>query len=210
MISTDPWVWIAAFMTLCSYSLLYGENLFFHIGEYTFTATVVANQVVTAIPTLRSNFLPLFTGAKPWFIIPLLLGIMTLAIVWRKYAWIASFPYALILGTNTGIYLRGAVGTTIIGNLQAIMREGGLILTGSPTDQLGYAVRIILTVCGLIYLFFTLFLKGPLSRPTEYIRSFGKYAWLVFFALMIGNGVQQYSGLATSAINRLIRTWLGF
>jgi len=210
MISTDPWVWISAFLTICSFSLLYGDNPLFRIAEYTFTSTVVANSVVTSIPTLRDRFMPLFNGTKPWFIIPLALGIMSLFVVWRKYAWVASFPYALFLGVNTGISMRGAVGTTIIGNIRAVMQEGAAILIGSPTDQLGYVVRIVFTVSGMIYLFFTLFLKGSLAKPMGYVRTFGKYAWLVFMAIMIGNGVQQYSGLATSAMNRLIRTWLGF
>jgi hypothetical protein len=218
MISTDPWVWLSAFMTICSFTLLYGDNILFRIGEYTFTSVVVAHSVVTAVPSLQSRFTPLWTfltnpgakGADPWYIIPFILGIMAVFVVWRKYAWVASFPYAMFIGVATGTTLRGAVSATLLGNIKAVINEGGKLLIGNPADQLGYAVRIIFTISGLVYLFFTLFHKGPLNKPIEYIRTFGKYAWLIYMGLAIGNGVQQYSGLATSAMNRLIRQWLGF
>jgi len=210
MISTDPWVWLSALLTICSFTLLYGDNPLFRIGEYTFTSVVVAHSVVTAIPTLRDRFTPLLTWKNPLFIIPLILGFMALFVVWRRYAWLASFPYAMFLGVGTGITLRGTVTTTILGNLQTVMKEGARIFVGDPASQLGYVIRIIFTLTGLIYLFFTLFHKGPLSKPMEYIRTFGKYLWLIFMGISIGNGVQQYSGLATSALNRLIRQWLGF
>lgn len=210
MLSTDPWVWLSAFLTICSYTLLYGDNPFFRIGEYTFTAVVVAHSVVTGVSTLRDRFTPLFNWTKPWFIIPFILGAMALFVVWRKYAWVASFPYAMFLGVGTGVGLRGLVSANLLGNVKAVINEGTKVLVGNPADQLGYALRIIFTITGLIYLFFTIFHKGTLGKNMGYIRTFGKYAFLIFMGISIGNGVQQYSGLATSSMNRLIRQWLGF
>jgi len=209
MISTDPWVWVSAFMTICSFTLLYGDNILFRIGEYTYTCTVVAHSVVTGIPTITNYFYPLFTGAKPLMIFPLILGIMSIFVVWRKYAWIASFPYALFIGVGTGLTLRALVMTDILGNAQTTIKEAANILVGSPADQLGFAVRVIFTISATIYLFFTLFHKGPLSKPVGYIRTFGKYAFIIYLGISVGNGIMQQSGLATSAINRLIRQWLG-
>lgn len=210
MISTDPWVWISAFLTICSFTLLYGDNPLFRLGEYTFTAVVVAHSVVTGVSTLRDRFTPLFDMSKPLFIIPFILGAMALFVVWRKYAWLASFPYAMFLGVGTGVGLRGTVSATLVGNMRALMNEGAQVLLGDPVNQLGYAIRIIFTISGLIYLFFTMFHKGPVGKYVGYIRTLGKYAFLIYMGICIGNGVQQYSGLATSSMNRLIRQWLGF
>lgn len=209
MISTDPWVWLSAFLTICSFTLLYGDNPLFRIGEYTYTATVVAHSVVTGMQTLKSRFLPLFTGAKPILIVPLILGIMSLFVVWKKYAWLASFPIAIMIGVGTGLSLRALMATDVIGNINAVVSEAGKILVPPLSSQLGYFVRVVFTIAAVVYLLFTVFLRGPLSKPVEYIRTFGKYVFLAYLGLSVGNAVMQVSGLATSAINRLLRQWLG-
>ncbi|RLI34047.1 hypothetical protein DRO56_00165 [Candidatus Bathyarchaeota archaeon] len=196
-------------MTICSFTLLYGDNPLFRIGEYTYTATVVAHSVVTGIQTLRSRFLPLFTGAKPILIVPLILGIMSLFVVWKKYAWLASFPIAIMIGVGTGLSIRALMATDVVGNINAVVSEAGKILVPPLSSQLGYFVRVVFTIAAVVYLLFTVFLRGPLSKPVEYIRTFGKYVFLAYLGLSVGNAVMQVSGLATSAINRLLRQWLG-
>lgn len=209
MISTDPWIWISALLTICSFTLLYGDNPLFRIGEYTYAGTVIAHSVITGIQTLQSRYYPLMTGEKPLLIISFILGIMSLFVVWRKYAWLASFPIAIMIGVGTGISIRALMMTDIVGNVRATINEAGLILVGDPANQLGYFVRVVFTIGGIVYLLFTVFLKGPMSKPVEYIRTFGKYVFLTYLSLSVGNAVMQLSGLATSAINRLLRLWLG-
>ena len=196
-------------MTICSFSLLYGDNPLFRIGEYTYTATVVAHSVVTGMQTLRSRFLPLFTGANPLLIVPLILGIMSIFVVWKKYAWIASFPIAVLIGVGTGLSLRALMLTDIIGNMNAVVSETALIFVGPPVNQLGYFIRVIFTLAGVVYLLFTVFIRGPVSKPVGYIRTFGKYVFLSYLGLSVGNAIMQHSGLATSALSRLITQWLG-
>lgn len=209
MISTDPWVWVSALLTICSFSLLYGENPFFRLGEYTYTAIVVAHSVVTGISTLQSRFAPLISGAKPLLIIPLILGLMSIFVVWRRYAWIASFPIAIMIGVGTGLTMRALITTEILSNIAAVIRESALILVGPPINQLGYLIRVVFTITGVIYLLFTVGHKGPLEKPVSYLREVGKYAFLSYLGLSVGNAIMQHSGLATSAISRLLKQWLG-
>jgi len=209
MISTDPWVWISALMTICSFSLLYGDNALFRFGEYTYTAIVVAHSVVTGISTLQSRFLPLYTGAKPLLIIPLVLGLMSLFVVWRRYAWIASIPIAVMIGVGTGLSMRALIATEILSNIKAGIRESSMILVGPPITRLGYLVRVVFTITGVFYLLFTVGHRGKLSKPLSYLREFGKYAFLSYLGLSVGNAIMQHSGLATSAISRLLKQWLG-
>jgi len=209
MISTDPWVWVSALMTICSFSLLYGENPLFRFGEHTYTAIVVAHSVVTGVSTLQSRFAPLLSGAKPLLIIPLILGLMSLFVVWRRYAWIASFPIAVMIGVGTGLSMRALIATEILSNIAAVIREAGLIFDGPPVISLGYLVRLVFTITGVFYLLFTVAHKGPLNKPLSYLREIGKYAFLSYLGLSVGNAIMQHSGLATSAISRLIHQWLG-
>ena len=209
MISADPWVWLSALMTIFSFSLLYGDNPLFRIGEYTYTATVVAHSVITGISTLKSRFLPLFLGEKPLLIIPLILGLMSIFVVWRKYAYLASIPIAILIGVGTGLSIRALIATEILSNIRAVITEAGLIFVGPPVSQLGYLIRVVFTISGVFYLLFTVFHRGALSKPLSYIRNFGKYVFLSYLGLSVGNAIMQHSGLATSALNRLFKQWLG-
>lgn len=209
MISTDIWVWLSALLMLCILSLLYGENPFFTFAEHTYTAIVVAHAVVSGINVMSSRFTPLFTLEQPGLIIPFILGIMGIFVVWRKYAWVASFPIAIMLGVGTGLSIRGLVNTQILGNVRQLMTEFTMLLVGSPADKLGYIIRITFTFSGMIYLLFTVVLKPPLSKPLEYVRTFGKYVFITWIAVNIGTNIMGTSVYATNAVNRLIRDWLG-
>lgn len=209
MISTDPWVWVSAFLTLCSFTLLYGDNPLFRIGEYTYAATVVGHSVVTGIDTLRGQLLPLYTGVKPILVIPLVLGLLSLFVVWRKYAWLASFAFAVMIGVGTGISMRALMMTDLIGSIRSVVSETAYIFVGPPANQLGYLIRVVFTIVAVVYLLFTVFIRGPLSGPVGHIRTIGKYVFLIFLGLSVGNAIMQISGLATSAINRVLRSLLG-
>lgn len=209
MISTDPWIWVSALLTICSFSLLYGDNPLFRFGEYTYTAIVVAHSVVTGISTLQSRFSPLFSGAKPLLIVHLILGLLSLFVVWRRYAWVASIPIAIMIGVGTALSMRALIATEILSNITAVIRESSLILVGPPVTQLGYLIRVTFTITGVFYLLFTIGHKGPLSKPLSYLRELGKYVFLSYLGLSVGNAIMQHSGLATSAIMRVLKSWLG-
>ena len=210
MISMDPWVWVSAIMTICSFSLLYGDNKLFKFGEYTFIAVVIGHSVVTGIKTLQGNFLNLFNGKNLMLAIPLVLGIMVLFVAYKKYAWVASIPYSVLIGVNTGLIIRATLATDVIGTVRSTIAETGKIFVGSPTDQLGYLIRVIFTTVTLFYFIFTLFYQGTTGRFVGYLRTAGKYMLLLYLGVALGNTALQSSGLATSAINRLLRQWLGF
>ncbi|MBA7683734.1 hypothetical protein ES703_92115 [subsurface metagenome] len=209
MISTDPWVWLSALLTICSFTLLYGDNPFFRISEYIFVSVVVAHSVVTGMETIGLRFAPLFAGQQLHLIVPFILGLMSICVVWRKYAWLASFPIAILIGVGTGLSMRSLMRTDIVGNMKTIIKETALIFVGTPSSQLGYLVRVVFTLSGLFYLLFTIFPKGPLAKPVEYIRTFGKYVFLSYLGLQVGNDIVMFQGLVTSAIVRLFKTWLG-
>lgn len=210
MISTDPWVWLSALLTLCSYSLLYGDNKFFRFGEYVYVSTTIAHSVCTGITTIQGRFAPLWTGAQPSLIITFVLGLMSIFVVWRKYAWIASIPIAILMGVGIALSTRTMVATDIIGNMQSVISDAANVLsTAPPADRLGYLVRIICTIAGLFYFIFTMFHKGTLSKPVSYLSELGKYVLLTYLALQVGNDIMQFQGNVTASIVRLFSTWLG-
>lgn len=209
MISTDPWIWLSALLAISCFTLLYGDNILFRWAETTYTASVVGHSVVTGLITLRDRFYPLYTGQRPILIISFILGILSLFVIWRRFAWIASISMSVMIGVGTGLGLQTLMATDTIGNIRAVIRETGGILSGSPTDQLGNLIRIVFTMAALCYFLFILVPKGPVSKPFSWITTVGKYALIAYIGLSIGNTMQQFTGCATSSIYRIVGLWLG-
>jgi len=212
MISTDPWIWLSALLSLSCFSLLYGDNKFFRWAETTYTASVVGHSVVTGVLTLKDRLYPLYTGEKMLLIIPAVLGVLSLLVVWRKYAWMASISMAVLVGVGTGISIRTLMGTDIIGNARAIIGEASTIVAAdtSMATRLGYLIRVVFTLTAFVYFLFTIFpKKGPSVPAFNVIRDVGKYALIVYMGISLGNSFQQFIGTATSAIFRLTGLWLG-
>jgi hypothetical protein len=212
MISTDPWIWLSALLSLSCFSLLYGDNKFFRWAETTYTASVVGHSVVTGVLTLRDRLYPLYTGEKLLLIVPAILGVLSLLVVWRKYAWMASLSMAVLVGVGTGISIRTLMGTDIIGNTRAVIGEAVTIVSADATmgTKLGYLIRVIFTITAFVYFLFTIFPKKGTSVPVfNIIRDIGKYALIIYMGISLGNSMQQFVGTATSAVYRLTGLWLG-
>jgi hypothetical protein len=212
MISTDPWIWLSALLSLSCFTLLYGDNKFFRWAETTYTAAVVGHSVVTGVLTLRDRLYPLYTGQNYVLIIPAILGVLSLLVVWRSYAWMASVSMAILVGVGTGISIRTLMGTDIIGNTRAVISEAGTVVAaGTPlVTRFGYLIRIVFTIAALLYFLFTIFpKKGPTALGYEWVKTIGKYALITYMGISLGNSMQQFVGTATSAIYRLTGLWLG-
>jgi len=197
-----------------AFTLLYGDNPFFRFAEYTFISVTIGHDIVAGIQTVILRFSPLVRGALLVDSLRLgltfILGVMSLFILWKKYAWIASFPIAIIMGIGTGLSIRGGVMTDVVGNMRTVIGEGAKIFTASPVDGLGIVIRIVWTVSGIFYLVFTLFYKGHGNKVFVYLRTFSKYAIMSFLGLWLGNQILQVSGLISLAFRIIFRDWLGF
>ena len=210
MISTDPWVWLSALLMLSIFSLLYGDNKFFRWAEATYTFSVVGHSTVTGVLAIQDRFHPLFTGAKPILIIPLVLGISSLFIVWRKYAWISTIAMSILLGVGVGISTRTLLATDVVGNMRAVIGEAAKIPQGPLPAQLGYLVRVVFTIVCLFYFVFTIMPKGSETAKTfGYLRRAGVYILLIYMGISLGNSMQQFVGTLAAALYQIVGVWLG-
>lgn len=209
MISTDPWIWLSALLTLSIFSMLYGDNKAFRWAETTYTASVVGHSVVTGLLTLQDRLYPFYTGSKMILIIPLILGLTSLFVVWRRFAWVSTIAMAILIGVGTGISMRTLTATDIVGNARAVINEAASIFHGTPANQLGYLIRVVFTIVGVFYFLFTVMPKGNLNKPYNYIITMGKYILIIYMGISLGNSMQQFIGTATQAFFRLTGLWLG-
>jgi len=103
-ISSNPWVWIAALLTLMIYSFLYKENPFYRFAEHVFMGLSIGYIAVILwfnyiIPNV---YQPLISGQ--WSLIfPILLGLMSFGIFSKKYNWLIRYPLAFYVAAYAGI-----------------------------------------------------------------------------------------------------------
>jgi len=72
-ISPDPWVWLAAFLTLCIFSFLYRDNVLYRFAEHLFVGVSAGYLVaLTWHNQIYPNLIvPLFVEGNLFYIIPL-------------------------------------------------------------------------------------------------------------------------------------------
>jgi len=206
MISSDLWVWLSVGLTLAIWSTLYKATKFFRWAQYTYIAVVVSHSVVTGIGTLRDRFVPLTTGINYLLILSLILGIMSLLISWRKYAWMASIPIALMVGLGAGLSLYTLINTDFLGSIRSTLTEATQIVGVAPATALANSARVIITVLTAFYFLFTIRLKGPASRLT----TVSKYLLLMVFGFTVGNALTSYNTYFVASLKRVLVEWLGF
>ena len=76
--STDPWVWLSALLTLCIFSFLYKDNPFFKFAEHLFTGLSVGYTIAASwFLVIKPNIIQNIFVAKDWvLLIPLAIGLL--------------------------------------------------------------------------------------------------------------------------------------
>lgn len=105
--SNDIWVWIGAFLTLGTYSILFKDNPVYRVLEALFVAILAGHSVVINWYNFQK---PTLTGrlgeGKEWtLIIPLFLAALMYFRYSRKYAWLARYPMAFLMGIGAAYVL---------------------------------------------------------------------------------------------------------
>ena len=79
--SPDPWVWFAAFLTLCIFSFLYKDNIFYQFAEHLFVGISAGYLIaITWHNQIYPNLVvPLFFEGRILYIIPLAFGLFYFA-----------------------------------------------------------------------------------------------------------------------------------
>ncbi len=204
-ISTDPWVWVAAILTLAVFSFLYRENPFYRFAEHLFVGisngyfiTFMWHRIL--VPYL---FDPVGRGEKLWLIPIALVGALYFARFIPKVSWLVRFPIAVALGYGTGASIIRGVNANAVQQLKAT-----IITRASFADwQQGLWAVIILigVICTISYFFFSSERKGVL-KPASYV---GIIFIMVGFGASFGYTVMARISLFIGRLQFLLGDWLG-
>jgi len=210
-IATDPWVWIAAILTLAVFSFLYRENPFYRFAEHLFVGvsngyfiTFTWHRVL--VPNLID---PVASGQRIWLIAIAIIGALYFTRFIPKISWLVRIPIAIVLGYSSGAYIPRAIDAQILQQLRAtvVTRADFQNSLAGPGWQLGIwaiiiAIGVIVTVA---YFFFSAEQKGILKPASRVAIVF----IMVGFGASFGYTVMARISLFIGRLQFLLGDWLG-
>lgn len=207
-VSHDPWVWIAAILTLAIFSFLYRENPLYRVAEHMYVGLSVGYSITFCWHrVLMPSLIDPVThnphiGTKVWLIFLALIGALYFTRFIPKISWLVRIPIAIALGYGAGASMPRAVDAEIIKQLRAT------IITRASLAHWDTALWAILLLVGVIatvsYFFFSAERKGVL-KPVSYV---GIVFIMVGFGASFGYTVMARLSLFIGRLQFLLGDWL--
>jgi len=204
-ISPDPWVWLAAFLTLCIFSFLYRDNILYRFAEHLFVGVSAGYLVaLTWHNQIRPNLIePLFIQGNLLYIIPLLFALCYFTRFIPRFSHLIRLPIAFVLGWGSGVAIPAFFQRDILRQTQ-----GTLLVREAFTqwDSGLWAVVILVGVIStLIYFFFSRERKGVI-KP---VANLGIIFIMLGFGASFGYTVMARISLLIGRLQFLLGEWLG-
>ena len=222
-------VWVSALLTLCIFSYLYRDNVFYKLAEsiivgvsagywivLNFWEVLVAKVLVKLAPGVaRYAFLPdVPEGAKPDFVyvIPVVLGCLVFCRWIPKLAWFGRWPLAFVVGMTAGLKLLLFLNADFVQQVRStILPLFVYSATSSGTRAVDWQqsiqniVIVVSVVSSLCYFYFSVEHKGLFGR----ISRFGIWVLMISFGASFALTVMGRITLLTMRLQFLFDDWLG-
>lgn len=204
-ISTDPWVWVAAFLTLAIFSFLYKDNPIYKFAEHLFVGLSAGyGGVLYYYNNIKPNLIDPVSHGQFFYIIPLFLGLLYIFIIVPEYAYLVRWPFAFVLGIGTGLAVPRAFETNILQQLAGTF----LKLPGQYPSIIVFVNAIIIFVgvlTVLSYFFFSRAHHGALGLSARV----GIIFLMIGFGASFGYTVMARISLLIGRLQFLVGNWLG-
>lgn len=194
-------VWMGALCVFAVYSFLWKENRFFRAFQNLYVGLAAGYSLILAVRSVqRQALVPLTTKRDVWSIIPMLLGIMLFARLSKRYAWIARYPLAFLMGLGSALSMK-AIESDFVRQIQASLVSWKGATFGGTLNNL---ILSFGTAFALLYFIFT-FKPNPL---VSYAGRLGRWVMMLCFGAAFGQSVQGRLSLLISQMQFMLKDWL--
>jgi hypothetical protein len=216
--STDPGIWLAAFLSLAIYSFLYKDNPVYRLAESLLIGISVGFLLVVAFDTtiLPKALEPIAAQIKNistngasgipmliWVIIPVLLGIFMFARFVPGWAWLSRIALALYIGFGAGVSIPATMQSYILKQIEGTVRP--FLTIRSPWDAFSALLILVGLIAVISYFFFSKAHTGNFGR----VARLGTWFLMVFFGATFGYTVMARISLLIGRLQFLLGDWLG-
>ena len=114
--------WCSIFLTIMVLSFLYDDNPIYKIAEHLFMGISIGYGVVEAwFSVLRPNMLDKLAEGDWLYVIPLILALMLMLKISRKYGWLARIPIAILVAAYAAVKVTGETSGKLVIQLKDSM-----------------------------------------------------------------------------------------
>jgi hypothetical protein len=209
-------VWLAALLTLCVYSFLYKDNVFYKIAEHLFVGVSVGwglcvtyHQVILPKMVYRL-FRPELVDlehADYLTALPVLIGLLWFARFIPGYGWLTRIPIAAVVGYGSGISATAAIHGNLLPQVKATLLPLIARTNSGAFDvwlSVGNTVLIAGVICVLAYFYFSREHRGVLGGMSR----IGIYFLMAAFGAAFGYTVMARVSLLIARVEFLLFDWL--
>ena len=221
-LSSQPEIWIGAFLTLMIFSFLFRDNPLYKFAEHLFVGvsaaywmvvgihtTILPNMVARLWPGLIRSVIPGAANTRPAYdyILPLVFGVLLLTRLLPKIHYLSRWAMALVIGyaagTNLIRYLQSDLMSQVSSSIKPVfvIANGGLQVGAT----LSYLILFLGVICGLLYFFFSREHTG-IMKPASRV---GIWILMITFGASFGYTVMARISLLTGRAQYLLHDWLG-
>ncbi len=222
-------IWVASLLTLCVFSYVYRDNVFYKFAESIivgvsagywivlyFWEVLVAKVLVKLAPDVaRYAFLPdIPAETKPdyLYIVPVVLGCMVFCRLVPKYSWLGRWPLAFAVGTTAGLKLFLYLNADFVLQIRStILPLIVFTMSDSGTREFDWKqsvqnlVMVLSVLSSLTYFYFSVEHKGWIGR----ISRIGVRVLMMSFGASFALTVMGRITLLTMRLQFLFDEWLG-
>jgi len=218
---------VAAGLTLVMYSFLYRDNPLFKIAENLYVGVTLGyGAVMTWRQALRPEvYEPMFTAPTSGAFfhellhraVPIILGILLVTRLSRKYGWLSRYSYAIMVGWGAGVAIPLITHSFILKQLhagvaplqEALGGQAAPVLSwdwfaGAVFPIIGTVAAMVGTVAVLFYFFFSIEHK----RAGGALSKLGVWFLMVSFGASFGYTVMGRVSLLIGRVQFLLFEWL--
>jgi hypothetical protein len=218
-LSSDLGVWVAAALTLCIFSFLYRENPFYRFAEHLFVGVsagyyIVLNFWTVLVANLWDPLVAAFNGPqgspfaahlgdyRGFLLLPALLGLLLFSRFVPRYAWLARWSLALIIGVYAGLKTTGFAQGDFVAQVHGSIQP---LWTGHWGSSISAVIFTIGLVTSLLFFYFSREHKGALGAASRV----GVFFLMVSFGAGYGYTVMSRISLLIGRFQFLLFDWLG-
>ncbi len=204
-LSLNLWVWLSAFLTICIFSFLYRDNIFYRFAEHLFVGISAGYFIaLTWHNSIYPNLvIPLFQQGKIIYIIPLAFGLCYFARFIPKISYLIRFPIAFVIGWSSGVAIPAFFQRDILKQTQGtlLVREAFI----KWDTGLWTVIIFIGVLTTIIYFFFSRERKGIVKHASN----IGVIFIMLGFGASFGYTVMARISLLIGRLQFLLGDWLG-
>ena len=181
-------VYVAVFLTLALYSMLYKDTAWYRIAESVYLGVAVGYGVSLDLLYVRNQWA---TGgwATPGimlggFIIALVLGVLWYFRFIKQYFYLYRWPLSIIVGTGIGLALRAVIFVQFTDMIKAQVKLN-LWVANDMMTTFNNILIFIMVPCVLLYFWFT-GAKIRETAPMKVVDKIARYTMMAGFGSAFG------------------------